>query len=246
MRFFGVALLLLTVVFGAWGSMAHAQAVDANASAIKIQPALFEQVVNPGDRFQTSLTISNPDPVSKEFTASIEDISDITETGKPVFSGANDDYGLSAWVTISVPTFSVPAHGSVVIPFTIAVPAGAAPGGHYGAIFVTEGAKRPAFTGTGIGYQVGSLIDLRIAGDANESADVREFSTEKLLYQSPSVTFTSLVANTGNVLLRPRGPIDITNMFGQKVGSILMNNDNAAVFPGTQRTFTAAWNGKVV
>jgi hypothetical protein len=56
------------------------------------------------------------------------------------------------------------------------------------------------------------------------------------LYQAPNVAFTAIVANEGNVLLRPRGPIDVTNMFGQKVGEVIMNDQAAAIFPGTART----------
>src|SRR5262249_44447811 len=154
-----------------------------------------------------------------QFRVTVEDISDMTPSGEPVFSTSSvQDYGLSDWVTIPNPVITIPGNGSAIVPFTITVPKLATPGGHYGAIFVTFGATRPEFNGTGIGYQVGSLIDLRIAGVANEDAQVQEFSTDKGLYQAPDVTFTASVQNEGNVLLRPRGPIDVTNMFGQKVG----------------------------
>lgn len=234
---------VMAVAMGA-ASFGTVYAQTTPALAIKVQPALFTQVVNPGDRFSTSITVTNPDPTAKQFTVSVEDISDITSGGKPVFSTSSfPEYGLSSWVTVQNPVLTIPGHGSATVPFTITVPKSAAPGGHYGAIFVTYGATHPLFTGTGIGYQVGSLIDLRISGQANETAQIREFSTDKTLYQSPSVTFTASVADTGNVLLRPRGPIDITNMFGQKVGTILMNGDGEAIFPGTQQSFTASWTG---
>ena len=200
--------------------------------------------MDPGDRFSTSITVTNPASTPNQFTIGVQDISNIDQSGKPVFSSSSvPDYGLSTWVTVPNPTVTIPAGGSVTVPFTIAVPKTAAPGGHYGAIFASYGATKPVLNGAGIGYQVGALIDLRIAGNANEQADVREFSTDKALYQSPNVTFTATVADEGNVLLRPRGPVDVTNMFGQKVGKIIMNDSNEAIFPGTSRTFTAQWIG---
>ena len=130
-----------------------------------------------------------------------------------------------------------------MVPFTITVPKNAQPGGHYGAIFISSGASRPSLNGSGLGYDVGSLIELRIAGNATEQAEIKEFSTDKSLYQSPDVVFTASVANEGNVLLQPYGPIDVTNMFGQKVGTVVVNSQGSSIFPGAQRSFTAAWGG---
>jgi hypothetical protein len=164
--------------------------------------------------------------------------------GEPVFTTSSvPEYGVSSWVSLDSTAITVPAGGSVVVPFTINVPKNAGPGGHYGAIFISYGATRPTFNGSGLGYEVGSLIELRIAGNAAENAEIKEFSTDKSLYQDPSVTFTASVANEGNVLLQPRGPIDITNMFGQKVGTVVMNDSGASIFPGAQRSFTASWSG---
>ncbi|HVM76699.1 MAG TPA: hypothetical protein VMU07_00925 [Candidatus Paceibacterota bacterium] len=239
--FAGLAAIAAMLMIAGSG-IVHAQ--TANQTGIKVQPALFEQEINPGDQFSTSITVTNPDPTAKQFTVSVQDISDMLATGQPVFTASSvPEYGLSSWVTISNPIITIPANGTVSVPFTIHVPATAAPGGHYGAIFVTFGAKRPTFNGTGVGYQVGALIDLRIAGDAKEDAQIQEFSTDKGLYQDPNVTFTAKVENQGNVLLRPRGPIDITNMFGQKVGEVVINNDAAAIFPGTVRSYSVNWTG---
>ncbi len=223
-------------------AVAHAQTAPADSTAIKVQPALFQQVVNPGDTFSTEVTVTNPDPTPKQFTVSVENISGLNAAGQPVFTtSTNADYGISSWVTVATPVISIPGNGSLNVPFTVNVPKLAAPGGHYGAIFITYGATRPLFTGTGIGYQVGSLLDFRIAGQADETAAVKEFTTDKNIYQSPNVSFMTDVVDTGNVLLRPRGPIDIMNMFGQKVGTIIMNDGNEAIFPSQDRTFTAQW-----
>lgn len=234
------ALLLEAALFTALPAVAQ----TTTGSAIRVQPALFEQVVNPGDRFSSSVTVTNPDPTTKTFTVGVQDIKDINGSGEPVFSTTTvPEYGVSSWVSIGVPTVTIAGYGSKQIPFTITVPKDATPGGHYGAIFVTYGATRPAITGSGVGYQVGSLIDLRIAGEANEQAEIREFSTDKGLYQGPNVAFTASVADLGNVLLRPRGPIDIVNMFGQKVATVVMNDGNEAIFPGSSRSFNVVWQG---
>lgn len=241
----GLVLPLVAIGTFFLSGVALAQTAPSGTQlAIKVQPALFEQVVNPGDTFSSSVTVTNPGPATQVFTVSVEDISNITGGGQPVFATSSEpEYGVSDWVTLGQSTLTIPGFGSKQAMFTITVPHDATPGGHYGAIFVTYGATRPDFTGTGIGYQVGSLIDLRVAGTADEEAAVRSFSTDKGLYQGPQVTFTTDVADLGNVILRPRGPIDITNMFGQKVGTVVMNDSGDAIFPGSDRDFTVSWTG---
>ena len=231
---------VLAVVAMLFAPISHAQ----TAIQMKVQPALFEQTVNPGDRFSTSITVTNPDSVSRQFTVGVQDISGVNQAGQPIFTSSTvANYGVRSWVALGTSAITVPAGGSVVVPFTITVPKNAGPGGHYGAIFISFGATRPSFNGSGLGYEVGSLIELRIAGNATEQAEIKEFSTDKGLYQSPTVSFTASIADEGNILLQPRGPIDITNMFGQKVGTVILNDQGASVFPGAQRSFTVNWNG---
>lgn len=223
--------------------VSHAQSAP-DAMNIKVQPALFEQTVNPGDQFSTSIQVTNPGTVARQFTVGVEDISGMQGSGEPIFTTSSVPvYGVSSWVVLGSTSITLPAGGSVVVPFTITVPKNAGPGGHYGAIFISAGATRPSSNGSGLGYEVGALIELRIAGDATEQAEIKEFATDKSIYQSPSVTFTASVSNEGNVLLQPRGPIDVTNMFGQKVGTVVLNDAGASIFPGTQRSFNVTWAG---
>ncbi len=236
----GFVLLAGVVLFG---GVSRAQTAGIGLN-IKVAPALFEQTVNPGDQFSTSITISNPDTVAHQFSVGVQDISGMQGSGEPIFTTSSvPEYGLSSWVSLGETEISIPAGGNVTVPFTITVPKNAGPGGHYGAIFISSGASRPTSNGSGLGYNVGALIELRIAGNATEQAEIKEFSTDKSLYQTPSVTFTASIANEGNVLIQPRGPIDITNMFGQKVGTVIVNDQAASIFPGTQRSFTASWGG---
>lgn len=237
----GVTLLFLAgMIFSVGVSRAQTQ----SGINVKVQPALFEQTINPGDQFSTSITVTNSGSAPQQFTVGVQDISGVNGGGEPIFTSSTvTAYSVSSWVSLGKTAITVPAGGSVTIPFTITVPANAQPGGHYGAIFVSSGATRPSLNGSGLGYDVGALIELRIAGNATEQAEIKEFSTDKSFYQTPDVTFTASVANEGNVLIQPRGPIDITNMFGQKVGTIVLNDPGASIFPGAQRSFTQSWSG---
>jgi hypothetical protein len=238
-----VVFLLVAASFMTAG-LARAQTTSQNATHITVAPALVEEVINPGDQYSSSIQVTNSDSNAKQYTVSVQDISGLTAGGDPIFSPAQiSDFGVSTWVSIPQTTFTVPGNATKEVSFSIAVPKDAAPGGHYGAIFINYGAKRPTSNGAGVGYQVGTLIELRIAGQDVEAASIKSFTTDKGFYEKPQVTFTTTVSDDGNVLLRPRGPISITNMFGATVATLIMNNEDDAIFPSSSRTFSAVWNG---
>ncbi|MDO8516250.1 MAG: hypothetical protein Q7S28_03305 [bacterium] len=233
----GVAASALSLVF------AFTPVFAQDVSRVRVAPAILQQRVSPGAKLSETLKVTNLEAVSRDFAVFASDIKGLTETGEPIFSETNvENYGVSSWITLGAKNVTVPAGETREVPFTIIVPESAGPGGHYGGVFVSYTPEKQALTGSGIGFQVGMLIDLRIAGNAIEEANIIEFSTDKSLYQGPAVNFTSRVANEGNVLLRPRGPIDIVNMFGKKVATVVMNDSNAAIFPGQERSFAASWS----
>ena len=100
---------------------------------------------------------------------------------------------------------------------------------------------RPETTGIGIGYQVATIISLRVAGDIAEEAGLREFRTDKKIYGKPEVNFITKIENLGNVIIKPRGPVEITNMFGKKVATLKMNESAAAILPMEVRRFEILW-----
>jgi hypothetical protein len=127
------------------------------------------------------------------------------------------------------------------VPFVVRVPSDASPGSHFGGIFFDQRPVKQQTTGTGIGIRIGSVISLRIAGDIVEESRLREFSTDKFLYNVPIVTFLTRAENLGNVLVRPRGLVEISDMFGKKMSTVRVNDAAAPIFPGESRPFSVGW-----
>jgi len=130
-----------------------------------------------------------------------------------VEEGEETGFEITAWIKIPTDPITIAAGETKEIPFSIEVPSGAAPGGHFGGIFLSLTPERPKETGVGVGFQVGTIINLRISGDVFEEARIREFRTDRAMYSTPDVTFITRVENVGNVLIRPRGPLEITDFF---------------------------------
>jgi hypothetical protein len=210
---------------------------------VKIEPAIIEERVDPGQVFRSSLRVTNDSPETRTYFLLTRDISDMVGN-RPVFAEPGEilETGVSAWVKLSAQSVTLKPGELKEVPFTVTVPKDAFPGSHLGGVFLSLQSNRPSETGAGIGYQIGSILIFRLSGNADEAARIREFKVDRNIYSRPEVNFSIKVENQGNVLVRPRGPIEIQNMFGKVVGKLTMNDEALSVFPGKDRGFSVTWN----
>lgn len=221
-------------------SLSFAQSAS---EGLQVKPAIVQDKVILGSAYEYSITVKNIAEISKTFYLSTEDIKGLDDQGLPVFNqgGLPTGYELSSWISLPTGAITLGAGETKTISFGVHVPQKAAPGDHFGAIFLTNRPDPLAATGSGIGISVATIVSLTIAGDVREEAQLREFSTDKTVYGSADVAFASKIENFGNALLRPTGVIQITDMFGKDVGSIQVNQTGAPVFPGSSRKYAASW-----
>ncbi len=252
MAAFAVALCAVGAPF-AVPMRAHAQAADA--TSLTITPPFFTINVSPGDAWASSIRVVNTNPGNLPVAASVMGFRPTDNRGHGTFirlsSLASDTDALANWITVSPSAAVVPPDGAVDIPFSIAVPRNASPGGHYAGILI--GTQPIDATGTasvdgshiGISSFISALIFVTVSGDINEAGAIREFATDKPFYQHPNVDFSLLFANTGNVHVRPVGQIQIYNMFGKEVGTVPINQegDLGYVLPSSTREFDEQWQG---
>ncbi|HEU4677595.1 MAG TPA: hypothetical protein VFS75_02675 [Candidatus Paceibacterota bacterium] len=236
--------------FPAFAILAIALIAPASASAqdsagVTIMPAMVEKGANPGDTLHETLSVTNDSAVDKDFYIFTKDIKGVEGGGMPIFADPNLEqtgYELSSWVTLPGETVHVPANDSVDVPVTVSIPTSATPGSHFGGVFVSEQPPKLRENGASVGFDVASVFSIRIAGDIIDTARIREFSTDKLVYSSKHVTFKAKVENQGNILIRPRGPLSITSMFSKTPTVITVNDSQAGVFPGSIRDFDFDWD----
>ncbi len=224
------------------GDVAYAQQRE---SGIKLIPAVVEKSVNPGDTFVETLTVTNVSGEDKEYYIYKKNIIGVENGGVPVFAkdeAEKTPYEITEWFQIPTDPLKVPADQSIDIPITIAVPSTASPGSHFGGIFISAEPPKLRETGAGVGFEVVSVISLRISGDISDVARIRSFSTDKLLYGSKHVVFNAKIENQGNILIRPHGSVAITSMFSKTPIQVTVNDSLAGVFPETARDIEFAWD----
>lgn len=221
-------------------NVAHAQAT----MGLQMRPAVIEEKVEPGEVRSFTIQVTNVADEEKTLYLSSQDIVNIDSGGVPIFAAENETtpYELSSWVVL--PTSIIVLRGGETrdVTFTVRVPKDATPGSHFGGIFFEAKPQQGQETGAAVGARVGTVMNLLTAGDITEDVIVREFSTEKFIYDSPPILFGMNIENRGNVLARPHGAIEIVDMFGKKVGTVEVNATGAAVFPQGTRQYSEEWD----
>lgn len=234
--FFSVAILCTL------GSVVYAQ----SEAGITLIPATIEQAANPGDVLTQTLKVTNESAEDKEYFIYKKDIKGVETGGVPIFAEAGAEktgYEMSEWIELPTEPLQVPAGGTVDLPVTIRIPDSATPGSHFGGIFVSAEAPKLREVGAGVGYEIASIVSIRISGDVIDTARIRSFSTDRLIYGSKNVKFNAKIENQGNILIRPRGPVEITSMFSTSPDVFTVNDSLAGVFPGTMRDIEFEWTG---
>lgn len=242
LRVFFVGLVTI-LVMGGVAYKVHAQ----GEAGVRISPALVEEEIDPNQTKDYSVTITNLNPTEQKFYISVKNISDVTDEGVPIFSDFEEESSgmeLAQWVVLSATEITLPAGASQQVPFKLNVPQDAAPGSHFGSVIVSVDPPDLEGSGAAIGYRVANILSIRVSGDANESANIRQFSTNSFFYGSKNVDFSVRIENSGNVLVRPIGPVEIKNMLGQKVDTFVFNESQGAVFPGKVREYNFNWTGE--
>lgn len=213
------------------------------SAGVKISPTLIEEKVDPGEVKAYVVHIENTGATPLRLFALVRDIVGVGPDGRPIYAEASeeDTYRLSSWVSFAEKDFNLRPGAGADMHVTVRVPANVEPGGHFGSIMVSQEGPKDIPQGSGVGFEVGAILSLQVKGDVHEETIMRAFFADKTIYGDPDAKFTVRIENLGNVVARPQGLIDITNMWGRKVVSIPVNENRSGVFPKSTREFIAGW-----
>jgi hypothetical protein len=232
-------------------AISHAQTTDA--MSLTITPPFFDLNVDPGDLWSSSIRVVNTNASAMQVHAVVMGFAASDDFGHgnfiPLSQLAGDTDALGNWITVSSSLVTVPSDGAVEVPFSVSVPSGASPGGHYGAILIgTGGGSVASSSGSQVGISsfISALVFVRVSGNVVESAQVSDFSADKPYYQTPDVHFTVRIQNTGNAQIRPVGMIQIYNAFGKERGEVSINGTGTLgyILSSSSREFDVEWQGQ--
>jgi len=242
-----------------------------NTTKISVSPATFDFAVKPGTTETNVIKVSNQSEEELQLEVRVENIVGTGAQGQLQLSEEETEFALSSWVSTQPSRFNLKAKETRTVSFSITVPANAEPGGHYGTILIgTIASSDPASTGSATVQRVGSVLLVRVAGEAREGAQVIRFepknfvgSWDTVTTQDQSTTFYIAkeedLTREGSRSYFSRGPVAFNlivkatgNVHIRPKGFVVIYNlfgrkvaelalEERNIFPGTDRQLTVIW-----
>lgn len=229
-----LAGLLLSVV-----STPIGYAAEQDIARITLSPTQKRYDLDAGASTRDYLTVLNDGTNGYDLILYARPYGVNDPTYDPDFSSTKSNADAYKWVQFDQASYYVEAGQSIKIPYTITVPEGAAPGGHYGVLFAETQEKPPSEGGAAIARnkRVGALLYANVKGDYIVGGETTKLEIAGLQSVPPMVAKTN-TKNTGNS--------DFINTVGMKVSDVFGNLKYSAqqeyvVLPGTSRDITAQW-----
>lgn len=219
--------------------MAFAQEGLSPTRSIVISPPTIEHKLNPGERAEGVLKITNSGNTDLTFSANIHDFIVEDKNGTPTIltdDTLSEEYSGASWIAVTPNTFTVPAQSTKEINYYLQIPLDAAPGGRYAAaIYEPIDVIQVEGTGAGVNTQLGSLFYITVAGPVSENAKVTSFSVPAFS-EFPPVAVTTEIQNLSDIHVKPSGNITIKNIFGQEIARQDFSGGN--IFPEASLIYT--------
>ncbi|WP_150955470.1 hypothetical protein [Microbacterium testaceum] len=196
----------------------------------------------PGGTVGDALYVANrsPEPITLRVYAAD---GFLTEDGAlDILAGGVESTDLGSWVSIESPELTLDSGASAEVPFTIAVPAGAAPGDYAAGIVASM--LVTADNGTVTERRLGSRVHLRVQGDLAPALVVGDVVVDYHGTANPvetgSATVSYTLTNTGNTRLDPNVEVALGGPFGW--ARVTAADDAPELLPGSslERTVEVA------
>jgi len=233
-HFLKISLPALLISFSLAFLAQIAIAQNQPTRSIVISPPTIEHTLNPGERAEGILKVTNNGTTDLTFSANIHDFIVEDKNGTPTIltdDTLSEKYSGASWIAVTPNTFTVPASTTKEINYYLQVPLDAAPGGRYAAaIYEPIDIIQVEGTGAGVNTQLGSLFYITVAGPVTENAEVVSF-TVPTFSEYPPVTVATEIKNNSDIHVKPTGNIVIKNMFGQEISRQDFSGGN--IFPET-------------
>ena len=156
------------------------------------------------------------------------------------FSPNRSNSDMHKWLKIDKSEYTIQPHETITIPYTMTVPADAAPGAHYGVIFAEADPPRDTLAGqTGIvtSQRVGTLLYSTVNGEYRTGGTVSSHSIPFFQFNPPLKAQLAL-QNSGNADYMAKTVMDVKDIFGN---TKYTQANEYRVLADTTRNITFEW-----
>ena len=237
-RFSGL-LIAMSIVGGlAFGVPAHAQSADERSS-IALSPSSQRLTIAAGDTATGKVTVVNDGTSKETIIVYGRPYSVKSESYQPDYDSKTTNTDIYQWIRFTKASYTIEPGQTIEVPYTIQVPSGAAPGGHYGVIFVETQPDADGSDAIVRKKRVGTIILATIKGETTQHGKV--LSTTAPFWQTrPPLVVSSRVESTGNTDIQASTHFKVTDLFGTTKHEVARD---FTVYPGTVRRIDLMWEG---
>jgi|GEM_PF-1686490 len=240
------SLLIIT----ASAILAFGFGASAQASGMRISPLTYNFEISPGESQIANMVITNRNETPLNYVTEVELFSNVSEEGAPSFTANPPQTGITTlmdWIE-----FDSDDNEGVIAPgeekeinFTINVPEGAEPGGHYAGVFAKEIKKsETGATQLGVASRLGLLVLVSVPGKVTKTGVITDFIAPKFVWRGP-IGLQLKVKNTGSVHYDSEAEISAKSLIGSNLVAAFGEkpdgeiNNTRTVIPGNTRLFEA-------
>lgn len=243
-----VSVLAALALFGTPTAVAAAE--DDEPISWSVTPAdrsgpdgrvFVEHAVDPGETVKDHLAVRNLGAEKVTFRLSAADGFYNANGRFDMFRSDQESVAAGTWITLPDSVIVAPG-ATVVVPFSLKVPADAEPGDHAAGIAasVISGAHGDG-TGVGVESRVGFKVMTQVTGPLKPAFSVEHVQTDYLHSWDPfhagDIAMTFTVVNTGNTRLMVEGVLDVA---GQTVAFPAEGERRSELLPGDKRSYALA------
>lgn len=228
----GLAIALLAS-FGIYFSDARA----IEGESIVLSPATIRTTIDAGDTLNRTLKVINDGTITYDFVvyASPYSVSDGDYT--PNYTETKPNTNLYTWVSFEKTRYTLNPGENVEVPYTISVPADAAPGGHYSVIFAETQIADDVTDQIARKKRVGAIVYATVDGDYILSGRQISGSIDWLQLGGP-ITGLVTIENDGNTDFEMQEKMTVKNVLG---GTVYEKTGERIMLPKTTRDVSFAW-----
>lgn len=239
-KFAKLGLIVLAFLF-----LVPFSAKGAERTGIQISPLTYNFEIKDSDNTTGKIIVTNLNNEPLNYVIEVENFASVSESGAPSFAGVENEASITTladWFTFDAPKEGTLApHTDITINFTISIPTGAEPGGHYAAVFAREVKKNAeGKTELGVASRVGTLILVSVPGATTKGAEITEFVYPKYIWKGP-VDFSMKVKNTGSIHYDSKGTLSLKPLIGSTREVDLGTH---TIVPKSIRSYSAQWQNK--
>lgn len=214
---------------------------------VTVSPQYFTLSGQPGDILKEKFRVRNNAASSINLKIQIKNLSS-DALGKAVILEPNLYDDTTKFIQLPVASFSAQPKEWTNVNFTITLPHTTNFGYDWVLLISQEDTK---VLSEGVAAKLNGSVAIPVLLDVNKKnatvgGNILDFKTDASWYEYPPVTFLTEFENTGNIHIKPRGNIFITDWRGERVATLDINKDLGAVLPRARRQFATTWSDSFI